>query len=211
VKREVTMFKWICLAVAVLFLAALAWMINDVRLEIRRSTQLIRATGQTLNEQLPPIVDKSKKTADILTEHLPEIVQKTRTTVDTVAELADDIRQLRELLVGTHTPKDTKLVTYANSVLKRIEASEGKIGLKKLPPGKGLKNPLPAKEWVAGVRLKTVFLTVVAKSKKELVTRLGKNKFGLHWYMEVGGKDAMTLLDWLKANHPETSEVLSEG
>jgi hypothetical protein len=81
-------------------------------------------------------------------------------------------------------------------------------GLKKLPPGKGLKNPLPATEWAAGARLETAFLTVVAKSKKELVTRLTKNKFGLNWYMEVDGSDAIPLLDWLKANHAETKEVL---
>jgi hypothetical protein len=205
------MFKWSCLAVAVVFLIVLAWMVNDVRLEIRRSTQLIQATGQTVNEQLPTIVDKTKMTTDTLTEHLPEIVEKTRTTVDTVSELAGDIHQLRELLVGTHAPKDTNLVTYANSVLKSIEASEGKIGLKKLPPGKGLKNPLPAREWAAGARLEAVFLTIVVKSKKELVTRLGKNKFGFHWYMEVGGSEAITLLDWLKENHAETKDVLSKG
>jgi hypothetical protein len=205
------MFKWICLAVAVLFLTVLAWMVNDVRLEIRRSTQLIQVTGQTVNEHLPTIVDKSKKTTDILTEHLPEIVQKTRMSVDTVAELAGDIHQMRELLVGTQSPKDTNLVTYANSVLKCIEASEGKIGLKRLPPGKGLRNPVPAKEWAAGARLEAAFLTVVAKSKKELVTRLGKNKFGHHWYMEEGGHEPITLLDWLRANHAETKEVLSKG
>jgi hypothetical protein len=205
------MFKWSCLAVAVVFLGMVTWMINDVRVEIRRSTQLIQATGQTLNEHLPTVVDKSKKTADLLTEHLPEIVEKTRTTVDTVSELAADIHQLRELLVGTHAPKDTNLVTYANSVLKSIEASEGRIGLKKLPPGKGLKNPVPAKEWAAGARLEAVFLTVVVKSKKELVTRLGKNKFGFHWYIEVGGNEPITLLDWLMENHAETKEVLSKG
>jgi hypothetical protein len=205
------MFKWSCLAVAVAFLTVLAWMVNDVRLEIRRSTELIQATGHTVNEHLPTIVDKTKQTTDVVTEHLPEIVQKTRVTVDTVAELAGDIHQMRELLVGTHTPTDTNLVTYANSVLKCIEASEGKIGLKRLPPGKGLKSLLPAKEWVAGARLEAVFLTLVAKSKKDLVTRLARNKFGFHWYIQVGADEPSTLLDWLKANHPETKEVLNKG
>jgi hypothetical protein len=205
------MFKWICLAVAAAFLSVLTWMVNDVRLEVRRSTQVIQATGQTVNEHLPAIVAGSRKTTDTLTEHLPEIVRKTRTAVDAVAELTGDIHQLRELLVGTHTPKDTNLVTYATSVLKCIEDSEGRIGLKKLPPGKGLRNPLPAKEWAAGARLEAVFLTVVAKSKKELVTRLGKNKFGRPWYMAVDGNDPVRLLDWLKANHAETKEVLSKG
>src|SRR5262249_44686456 len=131
------MFKWSCLAVAVVFLSVLGWMVNDVRLEIRRSTELIQITGHTVNEQLPAIVDKGEKATNTLTEHLPEIVQKTRTTMDAVSELAGDIHQIRELLVGTQTARDTNLVTYASSVLKTIEASGGKIGLKRLPPAKG--------------------------------------------------------------------------
>jgi hypothetical protein len=207
---ELFMFKWICLAVAAVFLAVLTWVANDVRLEIRRSSQLLQTTAHTVNEHLPTIVDKARKSTDILAEHLPEIVQKTRTTMDAVAELAGDIRQMRELLVGSHSPRDMNLVTYANSVLKSIEASNGKIGLKKLPPAKGLKSTLPAKDWVAGARLEAAFLTVVAKSKKELVTRLSKNKFGLNWYMEQDGKDPIPLLDWLKTNHAESKQVLSK-
>lgn len=205
------MFKWSCLAVAAGFLSLLAWMINDVRLDIRRTAEMIQVTGQTVNEHLPTIVDKSKKTADILAEHLPNIVDKTRTTVDTISELTGDIHQIRELLVGAHAPRDTNLVAYAHSVLKAIEASEGKIGLKKLPPGKGLKNTLPAKEWVASARLEATFLTATATSKKELVTRLSSNKFGLRWYIEIGDNEMITLLDWLKENHAETRAVVAKS
>jgi hypothetical protein len=204
------MFKWLALAVAAFFLAVLAWMVNDARLEIRRSVELLQTTGQTLNEHLPAIVDKTRKTSDLVAEHLPDILAKARKTSDTLAELAEDIRQLKELAGATSTVRDQNLVAYADGVLKTIESSGGTVGLKKTFGGRGLKNPLPAKEWAAGARKEALFLTVVARSKKEMVTRLSKNLFGAHWYIQVGDAEPMTLLEWLNANHPQTREVLGK-
>jgi len=185
------MFKWVCLGVAIVFLAALTWMINDLRLEVRRSAQTVQSVGQTVNE------------------HLPEIVEKTRTTAETLAELAEDIRQLKELAGMSHTPRDQNLVAYANGVLNAIESSGGTIGLRK--SGGGLRNPLPAKEWAVGARKEALFLTVVAKSKKELLTRLAKNKFGSSWHIQVGDKEPMPLLEWLQKNHEATRELGESG
>src|SRR6516162_10894292 len=165
------MFKWTCLAVAVVFLAVLGWLVNDFRLEIRRSGQMVQAAGQTINEHLPAIVDKTKRSTDTLAEHLPEIVEKTRATTETLAELAEDIRQLKELAGVTTSVRDKNLVAYATSVLDAIEVSGGTIGVKKTL-GKGLKSPVPAKEWVVGARKEALFLTVLASSKKDFVTRL---------------------------------------
>lgn len=205
------MFKWVALAVGALFLAAITWMVNDTRLEIRRSVQLLEDTTRTVQENLPAIVDRTRKTADTVAENLPEIMAKARKTSDTLAELAEDIRQLKELAGATSTVRDQNLVAYADGVLKSIESSGGTIGLKKTLGGRGLKNPLPAKEWASGARKEALFLTVVARSKKEMVTRLGKNLFGSHWYIQVGDAEPVTLLDWLTANHPPTREVLGKG
>src|SRR5438132_550301 len=125
------MFKWIALAVGTLFLAVLAWMVNDARLEIRRSVQLLDDTTRTVQENLPAIVDRTRKTADTVAEHLPEIMAKARKTSDTLAELAEDIRQLKELAGATSTARDQNLVAYADGVLKAVESSGGTIGLKK--------------------------------------------------------------------------------
>src|SRR5262249_49336432 len=151
----------------------------------------------TINENLPAIVDKTKKTTDTLAEHLPEIVEKTRATTETLAELAEDIRQLKELAGVTSSVRDKNLVAYATSVLDTIEASGGSIGVKKTL-GKGLKSPVPAKEWVVGARKEALFLTVLASSKKDFVTRLTRNKFHFPWYIQLADTEPVTLADWLK-------------
>ncbi len=186
------MFKWVCLSVAIGFLSVLTWLVNDMRLQIRRSGETVQTTGETINEHLP---------------HLPEIVEKVRTTTDTLAELAADIRQLKELAGVTSTARDQNLVAYANSVLATIEGSGGTIGLRKKLGGSGLKNEVPAKEWAAGARKEALLLTILARSKKELVTRLAKNKFGSAWYIQIGNSEPVELLEWLKANHPETKAL----
>src|SRR5262249_44371972 len=141
------MFKWLCLAVTVIFLVVLGWMVNDIRLQVRQASQMIQDTGQMVNEHLPIIVEKSRTSTDLVAEHLPAIIETTRTTTETLAELAEDIRQLKELLGVAHTARDQNLVAFADSVLKSIEAAGGTIGLKKSLGGGGLKHPLPAKEW----------------------------------------------------------------
>lgn len=205
------MFKWACLTVATGFLAVLLWMVNDLRIEIRHSTQLIQDSGQSVKQHLPAIVDRTEKTSNTLSKHLPDMMEKAHTSVDTVAELAADIRQIKELLVGHNPPKDASLVAYATSVLQAIEASGGTVGQKKLTFGKGLKNALPAKDWVHSARLEATYLAFVAKSKKDLVTRLSKSKLGFAWYIEVGAAEPQPLLDWLEAHHAETREILKQG
>jgi hypothetical protein len=205
------MFKWTCLAVAVVFLAVLGWLVNDIRLEVRRSAQMVHSAGATVNQQLPAIVDKTRQTTDTLAERLPEIVDKVRTTTETLAELAEDIRQLKELAGVTNVPRDKNLVAYATSVLDFIEASGGTVGVKKTFGGSGLKNPTPAKEWTVGARKEAVLLTILVTSKTEFLTRLTRNKFRSPWYIEFADNDPLTLLDWLKANHPATRELLGRG
>jgi hypothetical protein len=90
--------------------------------------------------------------------------------------------------------------------LDNIEASGGTIGLKK-SLGSGLKGAIPAQEWVVGARKEAVVLTVLSNSKKEFVTRLTRNKFHFPWYIQFGENEPVTLLDWLKANHPATKEL----
>lgn len=199
------MFKWLCLVVAVIFLTVLTWMVNDMRLQVRQSGQVVHATGQTVNDHLPTIVDKTRKTTDTVAEHLPEIVEKSRTFTETMAELAGDIRQLKELAGVSNAARDKNLVAYADSVLDYIEASGGTIGLKKIGGG-GLKNALPAKDWCVAARKEALVLTVVAKSKTDLLKRLTENKFGSPWYIQVGGQDPVNLLSWLSANHAATKD-----
>src|SRR5437016_5601813 len=125
------MFKWLCLALAVVALAGLGWAINDARLELRRASR-------TLHENLPEILAKARASTDTVAASLPELLAKTRSSADTLAQLAADVQQLRRLAGLSERARDKSLVAYADGVLGAIEGSGGKIGLmKKL--GSGLK------------------------------------------------------------------------
>jgi hypothetical protein len=217
------MFKWVCLAAAVLFLVVATWMLNDLRLEIRRSAEQLQTTAQALHEHLPTIVErtrkatdvlaehlpalveKSKKTTDTLAEHLPDIVTKVHKTTETLADLAEDINQIKKLAGIQNATRDKNLVGFADSVLATIEASGGAIGLK--APRAGLIKRKPARDWAASARLEAVYLTATRSSKKDVVLGLAKNIVGLNWYIQLDGKEAVPLLDWLKTNHAETREL----
>lgn len=204
------MFKWCCLAVAVVFLVLVSWMLNDMRLEVRRSSQIVHTSGQTVNEHLPAIVDRTKQATETVVENLPEMVEKARTTTETLAELSADIRQLKELAGISSATRDKNLVAYADSVLDHLEASGGVIGLKKQLGGKGLKNMTPASEWVTATRKEAVVQIALAGSKQDLLKRLANNKFGSPWYIQWEGKEPVTVLDWLKANHAATRELAAK-
>lgn len=195
------MFKWACFLVASVFLLAMLWLVNDVRLQIRRTSQTVLTTGQTINEHLPVIVEKTRKSTDTVADHLPEIVEKTEKTASTLADLAEDIRQLKELAGVNNNARDKNLVAFADTILDKIASSGGTVGLKKSLLGQGLKSTLSAQEWVVGARKEAIFLTVVAKSKKELLKRLTENKFGSPWYLEFESMAPLTMTDWLKENH----------
>jgi hypothetical protein len=217
--ESVNLFRWLCLGVAVVFLGIAGWMINDIRLQVRRSAEVVKRTGENVNEHLPTAVEKSRQTAEVLRQHLPDVVEKTRRATDTltehlpeivdrvdkttevVAELADDIKQLKELAGLGGTKRDENLVAYTNGVLKTIAASEGTVGAKKVV-GKGLKSTQPAAEWVAGKRKWTTLMLLKFKSKKEVVIWLTKG-----WYIEFPNKEPVPLLQWLIQHHDETKAL----
>jgi hypothetical protein len=200
------MFKWLCLGVAVVFLAVVCWMINDIRLHVRRSAGVVNEAGQNINEHLPAIVQKSRQATETLSKNLPPMVDHAAAAAEELAELAADIRQLKELAGVTNTVRDQNLLAYANSLLRTIETSGGVIGVKKTF-SQGLKNTRPAAEWAVGARKEALFLSLLVKSKKEMLTRLAKTKFGSHWYIQLPDKQPATLLDWLRENHPGSRDL----
>lgn len=195
------MFKWLCLAVAVVALGVLGWMVNDMRLEVKQNSQ-------TLNRHLPSLLDRTDRVVRVLDRRLPELLERTEKIAGTFAELSEDVRQLKELWAGMNAHvRDKGLVAYANSLLTLLERQEGVIGLKKRLGGKGLKSTQPVKEWVAGARKEAFFLTFLVRSRTELLNRLCKNKFGSPWYIEPPGQEPVPLRDWLKRHHPESKDL----
>jgi hypothetical protein len=213
---ESTAFRWACLGVAVAFLAALLWMVNDMRVQVRRGSETVQRAGPalaklesasaTVNDKLPAIVDRTQKTSETVAAHLPMVVERIDTTTETLAELAEDIRQLKQLAGLTGKPRDEGLVAYANSLLNAIAATKGVVGTRKVI-GKGLTGTRPAAEWVVAARREALFQVLFVSSKKEMLDRLTKTKLGWSWYLELPGKPAVPLADWARANHAESKDL----
>ncbi|MEI8021327.1 MAG: hypothetical protein WCH39_24175 [Schlesneria sp.] len=175
------MFKWTCLAAALIVNGVMLWMLNDVRVHIRKSVD-------TVNRDLPMILDK------------------TRDSAETMSELSEDIKQLRELVVGDQTSRDENIVAYETEILKLIENSSGKIGTKKLI-GTGLSDPVPAREWVARERKLALWDQARSSSKADLLNRIGRSTvMNRTWYIDTGEKSPKSLIDWVKANHAPSRE-----
>lgn len=165
------MFRWTCFALAVATVAITLGMLNDLRVELRRTTAM-------------------------LNERLPQILERTKQSTETLAELSSDLRQLRDL-AGATASRDKSLIAYADTVLDAIESSKGLIGLEKTI-GSGLKDESPAEEWVASARREAVWLSMTAKSKPDLLRHLCKNKFGSDWMIRVGEDKPRRLAEWVQ-------------
>jgi hypothetical protein len=200
------MFKWLCFGLGVVFVVVSLWMLNDIRLKVRETAQKIDTAGEMVNESLPPIVAKTRESADVVAANLPEVVGRTRTTTEVLAELASDIRQLKNLAGASDSPRDKNLVAYADDLLKTVEKAGGVIGVSK-NVGRGLKNTVPVKEWVTGARREALLLMLLVRSKKEMATRLATTNLGFNWWIETPGRAPEKLVDWMKANHPETRDL----
>lgn len=200
------MFKWLCFGLAVVFVTAILVMVNDIRVQVHRSAQVVLAAERSITDNLPVIVEKTRTTADTISGSLPEVVERVQTATEVMAELAEDIRQLKELAGLSHNPRDKNLIAYADDVLKTIEATGGVIGVHNNIRA-GLKNTKPVKDWVSGARKEALFLTLLVSTKKDMARRLAKTKLGFNWYIQPPGKSPKPLLDWLKANHPETKQL----
>lgn len=195
------MFKWVCLAVAVIALSLLAWEVNDLRLEIKR-------TNDRVNQHLPQILERLDAATLTLNQQLPRIVDRAELTADTFAEISQDIKQLKELAGLVNSPRDKNLVAYANSVLKLIEAQDAVIGTKRLT-GKGLSSPVPAAEWASGARKESLFLTVVCRSRGEFLDRLCYRLALTRpaWQIQFERQEPVPLRTWIKENHPESKDL----
>jgi hypothetical protein len=200
------MFKWYCLGLGALFVVGALWMLNDIRLQVRATTQPIGEVAEIVRENMPPLVETTRQNADIIAESLPEVVDRTHTAAEELGELAEDIRQLKELAGLTQNPRDKNLVAYADSLLARIEETGGVVGVSK-NLGPGLKNTAPVKEWVNGARKEALFLTLLVRSKKEMATRLARTKLGFHWWIQEPNKEPVRLIEWLREQHPETKQL----
>ena len=179
---EARIFKWSCFGLAAGVCAVLLFLLNDMRVQIRRTNETVNA-------------------------HLPQILANVNTATQTLAAVSKDINSFRDLAGLVDTPQDRSLVVYADSILDFLEQqTTGQIGLTKLV-GKGLKDVVSAADWARDSRKEALWLTFRASTKKELLERIGKNKFGSDFYFTAPGIEPMTLMDFLKNNHPASKGI----
>ena len=157
-------------------------MINDLRLHVRQSV-------------------------DIVNRDLPQILEKSRYSSETLATLSSDLNQLRGLMVGDSVSREKNMIAYESEILKLIENSNGQIGVKKTL-GTGLADPIPAREWVTRERKGALWDQTRSRSKAELLNRIGRSAIlNRVWYIDTGDKKLIPLIDWVKANHPESQDL----
>lgn len=169
--------------------AVLLWMVNDARVAVNK-------TSVTVNEHLPPVLHNIKTISDV------------------VAKLTEDVKNLRNLAglggaaaAATTAGRDGSLVAYADSLLDFLETQKGaKIGHEKLVGG-GLKDLEPIEDWIRGARKEALLVTFLVKSKKDILERLCKNKFGFKFHIVPPTGDPMLLMDFAKKHHPDSASL----
>lgn len=175
------MFKWTCFAAAVLATLAFGWMLNDVRMDLKRTKAMI-------DEKLPPILENGKRSSE------------------TLADVAGDLKQLRDLAGISRVDRDDTLTAYADGVLECIAGSGGRIGMEKLI-GKSLDEPVAAAEWVVSARKVAMVDVFRARSRADVLRLICTNWRRGDWHIQIGGETPVKLADWVKANHPESAEL----
>jgi hypothetical protein len=157
--EDISMFKWVCLLVAVAALAAFGWMLNDIRLDIKGLTERVdqqlpnilteteRVTGQLdrhlptilketqqvtkkLDKGLPRLMTQTDRAATSIDTHLPRLILVSEKAMDNLADLSENFRQYQRLMGVVHAAKQNKeLLTYGTGVLNLIEGQKATIGV----------------------------------------------------------------------------------
>ena len=84
-EEDVSVFKWVCLVVAVVALAGLGWMLNDIRLQVKglgeKADTVLKQSEQVtrqLDDQIPRILKQTEEVVGQLNRHLPIILAETQ-------------------------------------------------------------------------------------------------------------------------------------
>jgi hypothetical protein len=225
------MFKWVCLLVAIVALGGFGWILNDMRMEVkvlaekadrltsqaevllaRTDEQLPRIMAQTekvtsqLDSHLPRILRTTEKASETINSQLPALLTHSETAVDSITDLSDNFKQYKGLMGVVHAATEHKgLFSYGASILSFLSGSDATIGVKK--PGGGLKHAMPAKEFASAAGNDVQFLSLVSKTKRDMLHGLARSKSLSALHIQVGDQEPRPLAAWLKEMHPESKDV----
>jgi hypothetical protein len=223
-------FKWSCLLVAVVALAAFGWMLNDLRLEVKglapkadrllaraeelldkTDAQLPRILSQTeqttaqLDRHLPRILARAEQAAGTINTRLPTLLARSEVAIDNVADLSENFKQYKGLMGIVHVAtQDKGLFSYGTSLLSFLGGHDAGIGVRPAGSSQALRQVTPAKEWASAARGDAHFLSLVAKSKEDVLHGLARTKSSAPWHIQVGKQPPRLLAEWIKEAHPES-------
>lgn len=231
------MFKWTCLAVAVIALSVFGWMLNDMRLEVKRlatkaDDQLPRLLDKTehvvdqlethlpkllnqsetaatnINRHLPPLLKNSEEAAKTLNDQLPRLLASSEAAADGIAQLADDFGDYKAMMSVVHAAKQEKsLFSYGSSILSFIEGQPATIGRKKVGTDQPMTSTVSSKVWANRAKKDVPVLSITSGSKTELLRSLGRSSSVSPWHIQLGKEAPRLLSDWIKETHPESKEA----
>jgi hypothetical protein len=232
-KENGSVFKWACLLVAVVALAAFGWILNDVRLQVRDLaekadsqlteikrltekadkqlprilTQTEAVTGQ-LDRHLPRLLTQTEKASDTINTHLPTLLTHSEVAVDDLADLSDSFKQYKGLMGVVHVASQNKgMLSYGLSILSLLGGHDATIGVKKPGSKQELRRAVPAKQWASAAQKDAQFLSMVSTSKADVLHGLARTKSASPLYIQVEKQAPRLLADWLKETHPESKGV----
>src|SRR5262249_50683896 len=136
------LFKWACLLVAVVALAAFGWMLNDVRLEVKslapkvekltdRTEQLVEKADKTL----PPILTQTEQATRTVDANLPTLLARSEAllarsddAVENLARLTEGLERYEQLMGVVHAgSQDKGMLAYGNSILDFLGAQKAEV------------------------------------------------------------------------------------
>jgi hypothetical protein len=206
-KEEASVFKWLCLLVAVIALAVYGWILNDVRRDVkglaeradRQLTQTEQVTGQ-LERHLPRILAQAEQAATAVNAQLPALLARSEDAVDNLAELSDRFQDYQGLMGAVHAgKKDNDLFAYGASLLKLIgDQKSATVGVKKPGPSQELRRARPAGDWAKRARGDARFLSLAASSKAEVLHGLARTASAAPLYIQLEKQAPRLLGDWLQ-------------
>jgi hypothetical protein len=217
------LFKWACLLVATAALAVLLWMLNDVRLEVKaiapkvekladKSEQLVEKADRTVThtEKIAVTVDAKLPT---LLERSESLLTRSDEAVGHLDRLTEGMERYQHLMGVVHAGSQNKgMLDYGNSILDFLGGQQGRVGVK-APAKEGkekeaLKHPVSVKQWAGHARKDVNFLSILSKTKGEMLHGLARTRSAAPLYLQLGEEAAPQLLGaWLSQNHPESKGV----
>lgn len=169
------------------------------------------ATAQ-IDTHLPRILVQADQASKTLNSHLPILLTRSEVllvrselAVDNLIDLSDNFKQYKGLMGVVHVATQNKgLFSYGSSILGFLAGHDAHIGVKAAGPGQGLKQAVPAKEWARAAAGDAHFLSLVGKTKDDMLHGLAKTKSPAPLHIQFPGQPTRLLADWLRETHPES-------